>query len=314
MAQYIQIVEMDVIFEGSDIGLDEDEAMLQLFAYQPAIQFKSGSTSKYQSGNYHALDADDVDVWLGELIVVRDAGEVHIDFDEEKGYTVVERATGEQQLIERRTLYAYIPKKQPSFELPHSTFLVWERSGLDYKKLETYARRASHQDRNNSIRLVPRPQPVGLRTQISRLSAVETLRLVYRHSQSPGNENVDHAIEWLNARKITTKVESERTSALNAEALTNPESDLREAQVVDHLDKNPKNGYAVVTGRFQDRKVKLDTRKPVLRHHIQVARLTIEAALEAMTILFNRILRRGPTTDEDTGTSDSSVYREEDGE
>lgn len=67
------VVLLDVEYEGSRTGLDEEEAMLALFGLSKPVTLSGESELKYQGLNYERIDDDDDrdPAWIGDLMGFR---------------------------------------------------------------------------------------------------------------------------------------------------------------------------------------------------------------------------------------------------
>lgn len=254
------IVALDVRYKGSRQGLDEEEAMLQIFGLTDSVRLRASSSS-YVSGNYDRIwiegEAGGLSkMWIGELTGARNVGAVH---------------------------FAYLPHAH--------ALLVEERAGFPYTRVRSYARRAARLGgRGIELDLAPRSTPADVRSQLMLFDEVYSVYTKLRHSCSPGSQFVDWFLEDLNAELSAETISAAKGHALNIKNLLENHA-LPQAQKVLHLALNPKNGAARIRGRIGGLVVELNTTRPVARYRVETDRRSSASFAEAISSLATRIFR-----------------------
>ncbi len=123
-------VTFDIAYDPGNSGLLEDEAMLQLLAFTPGVQLKSGN-HRYQSGNYEQMEGG---IWRGRIDLLRTAQSSSIVHDASQGYRFQDddaRVTS----TEASTQYAYDPEG--------SILVMRERAFMPPTRMRSYLKKAT---------------------------------------------------------------------------------------------------------------------------------------------------------------------------
>lgn len=250
----ISIVLFDVEYDNGPTKLDEDEAMLQIFAFTEAQQFREISGVRYQAGNYDNRDGHGR-MWTGRIDLQKTSSRLNTTKDPRKGYTLEDDA---KPVItsESSTYYAYDPR---------SHILAFrERAWLPHTRLVTYVRKASAlPGRGFRLVLKPRVEHRELRQWLQYLDSVHAISFEYRHSQSPGSAAIDKIFDETDADRAHERLVAPKGGKLNVDALTKGKS--YPADLVDHIAKNENNGEVTIEGMLEGEILKIRPAEGVQR-------------------------------------------------
>lgn len=261
----ISVVTMRVNFQPMDSGLDEEEAMLQVFAFTTALKLREDSRAHYQAGNYDQLQGKSGASWMGMIELQREGRASRTIKDSKRGYLLQD--SGSTILTsEDSTIFAYSP-------ITH-VVAVRERASIPFTRLASYVLEASRlysikdPKRRFYLSLSPIRSEKTLADWIEYFTEIRSVQTEFRHSQSPGNRMVDRLLEQTNADKARSSVRAKPGESLNKDKLLDTGHSL--GQQLNHLDVNPDNGTATLEGKVGNDVLKVNT-------HSEVARLRIES-------------------------------------
>lgn len=256
----ISAIVFDVTIE-SDAHTDVD-VMRRIFGYSPAVRLREISPLTYQAGSYRR-ELTQPEVWIGRLDRIRTDpisqlhrypdGEFH--FIDDKTQIPTTQAT---------TYFAFVP---------HAKLLIYrDTAEMPYTRMSSYVSAALDAAATDGFSaycgLEPRMTSRPLREWLQHFSAIDRVRVEFRHSQSPGNRAIDRILEQLNAQTMIEVVSAAPKEQLNKTVLLNTEAPV--GQALDHLDQSAKNGHAEITGHVGGVRTRFTTKSPVERHMLEV--------------------------------------------
>lgn len=272
----MSVVLMHVNYRPGRSELSADEAVLESLGYQDGTTLRSGGLY-YQSCNFDAVAPE---VWLGELVVLRQSASAHPDRSAD-GRVIMVR----EDLVtteEDRTFFAFLPELE--------VLALWERSTFNHTKMNSYITKISKRF-EFGLRLDPVVETLDVWRMLGLFDRLDRLSVAVRHSNSPGDAMTDALLEQLEAKKLRNVIAADKKGpGLNVEELERRDTEI--GRQLEHINQASANGEIIAAGLVGEEELVLKSQDPILRRRAHVPDLDKISIAQAMAAIARTAFRR----------------------